>query len=107
MFKGVQLTRIIATMLIVIALLIVVLIGVFIREGALDHDQANARARIDAPVVNDGAVPVAATGKVRNFTLYIRETYIKTPDGQKFWAFGYTDDPKGPAKIPGPSIIVD
>lgn len=46
-------------------------------------------------------------GQVRNFTLYVRDTEITTPDGKKFWAFGYTDDPKGPAKIPGPTLVVD
>src|SRR6266480_311574 len=46
-------------------------------------------------------------GKVRNFTLYVRQTQVKTPNGAKIWAFGFTDDPKGPAKIPGPRIVVD
>src|SRR5689334_11491646 len=108
MTKGVRPERIVATLLIVIALLIVGLIGVFIREGALDNDQPQAQAAPTvASAVNDGAVPAAANGKTKNFTLYVRPTWIKTPDGQKFWAFGYTDDPKGPAKIPGPPIIVD
>src|SRR5436305_12145585 len=31
--------------------------------------------------------------QIRNFTLYVRSTYVKTPDGQKIFAFGYTDDP--------------
>jgi FtsP/CotA-like multicopper oxidase with cupredoxin domain len=108
MMKGVRPERIVATLLIVIALLIVGLIGIFIREGALDDDQTKAQTTpITVPAVNDGAVPAAATGKTWNFTLYVRSTWIKTPDGQKFWAFGYTDNPKGPARIPGPPIIVD
>jgi FtsP/CotA-like multicopper oxidase with cupredoxin domain len=45
--------------------------------------------------------------QTRNFTLYIRSTQIKTPDGQTIWAFGYTDEPNGPAKIPGPTIAVN
>jgi len=45
--------------------------------------------------------------QIRNFTLYVRSTYVKTPDGQKIFAFGYTDDPNGPAKIPGPPITVN
>lgn len=107
MFKGVPLARVIATLLIIVALLIVVLIGFTIQEGALDNGEAQAQATPNAPVVNDGGVPATANGKTRNFTLYVRSTWIKTPDGQKIWAFGYTDDPKGPAKIPGPTIVVD
>src|ERR671931_304445 len=103
MFKDVRPERIVATLLIIMALLIVGLTGYFIRGSALDG-QASVQA---TPGVDDGGVPAAANGKTRNFTLYVRSTYIKTPDGQKMWAFGYTDDPKGPAKIPGPAIIVD
>lgn len=45
--------------------------------------------------------------QTRNYTLYVRSTYVKTPDGQKIFSFGYTDDPNGPAKIPGPPITAN
>jgi FtsP/CotA-like multicopper oxidase with cupredoxin domain len=45
-------------------------------------------------------------GQVRNFTLYVRENILKMPDGQQIYVFGYTDDPKGKAKVPGPTLTV-
>lgn len=49
----------------------------------------------------------AGTGKVRNFTLYVRDNTIKMPDGKQVYIFGYTDDPNGHAKMPAPTIDVD
>lgn len=46
-------------------------------------------------------------GQVRNFTLYVRSVWLTMADGTKVFAFGYTDQPNGPAKIPGPTLIVD
>lgn len=56
--------------------------------------------------LNSADVPAKANGHTDNFTLYVRQTQLKMPDGTKIWAFGYTDDPRGEAKIPGPPIIV-
>ncbi|MBA2679145.1 MAG: multicopper oxidase domain-containing protein [Ktedonobacteraceae bacterium] len=46
------------------------------------------------------------TPQVRNFTLYVRDTVLKLPDGTLIHAFGYTDDLHGHAKIPGPVLTV-
>ncbi len=45
--------------------------------------------------------------QVRNFMLYVRIAEVKMPNGQKIYAFGYTNDPHGSAKIPGPTLVVD
>ena len=50
---------------------------------------------------------VQQASQVRNFTLYVRPVTVVTPDGQKIWSFGFTDDPKSDAKIPGPALIVN
>jgi FtsP/CotA-like multicopper oxidase with cupredoxin domain len=50
---------------------------------------------------------VVATGQVRNFTLYVRDATLTMPDGQQIYVFGFTDDPNGHAKVPGPTIMVD
>src|SRR5689334_8532833 len=49
----------------------------------------------------------ATSGKTRNFTLYVRDTTLKLPDGKEIYAFGYTDNPNGPAQIPGPTLTVN
>lgn len=46
-------------------------------------------------------------GQVRNFTLYVRGGYIKMADGQKIFVFGYTDNPQGGPKVPGPTLVVN
>ena len=45
--------------------------------------------------------------QTRNFDLYVRDNYLTMPDGQKIWVFGYTDNPKSKAVIPGPTIVVN
>ncbi|GHO47743.1 multicopper oxidase domain-containing protein [Ktedonospora formicarum] len=45
--------------------------------------------------------------RVHRYTLYVRSAWLTMPDGKKIYTFGYTDDPKGPAKIPGPMITAD
>lgn len=45
--------------------------------------------------------------QTRNFTLYVRDNVLTMPDGQKIYVFGYTDDPKGHAKVPGPTLVVN
>lgn len=45
--------------------------------------------------------------QTRNFTLYVRSTQLKMPNGQNIYAFGYTDDPHGAARIPGPTLVVN
>ncbi|MBO0792897.1 MAG: multicopper oxidase family protein [Ktedonobacteraceae bacterium] len=49
----------------------------------------------------------AVPGHVRNFTLYVRDNQIKMPDGKQIYSFGYTDDPRGRSRLPGPTIEVD
>lgn len=44
--------------------------------------------------------------EVRAFTFYVREGWQAMPDGRQIYAYGFTDDPEGPAKIPGPAIVV-
>jgi len=46
-------------------------------------------------------------GKTRNFTLYVRDTTLKLPDGKEIYVFGYTDNPDGPAQVPGPTLTVN
>ncbi|HZR43487.1 MAG TPA: multicopper oxidase domain-containing protein [Ktedonobacteraceae bacterium] len=46
-------------------------------------------------------------GITQNFNLYIRTTQVVMPDKTKIWCFGFTDDPKGSAKVPAPPIIVN
>ncbi len=83
--------RIVGIGIIICALLCVGLGGTFLYK--------NKSAQADAQ-------PLPPT-QTRNFKLYVRSTLLKMPDGQKIYAFGYTDDPNGPAKIPGPTIIVN
>ncbi len=45
--------------------------------------------------------------QVRNFTLYVRDNVLKMPDGKQIYVFGYTDDPHGRAKVPGPTLVVN
>ncbi|GLV55672.1 hypothetical protein KDH_25160 [Dictyobacter sp. S3.2.2.5] len=44
----------------------------------------------------------AAVPQTRTFKLYVRDNWITMPDGKKAYVFGYTDNPKGPAQVPGP-----
>jgi FtsP/CotA-like multicopper oxidase with cupredoxin domain len=46
-------------------------------------------------------------GQVRNFTLSVRDNTLKMPDGKQIYVFGYTHDPNGKAKVPGPTLIVN
>jgi manganese oxidase len=89
--KSMRTRRILGIGCILLALLSVGLVGLLL------HASGSVQADIQQ-------LPPA---QVRNFTLYVRSTWLKMPDGQKIYAFGYTDDPKGPAKIPGPPIVVN
>ncbi len=40
-------------------------------------------------------------------TRYATDGYVTMPDGRKIYVFGFTDDPKGDAKIPAPTIIIN
>jgi len=101
MLTGVRPRKIIGTSIIVTALVAVVLLGVLTSCTTSSDPSLSLNQQADA---NTQKLPPSQT---RNFTLYVRSTTIKTPDGQKIFSFGYTDDPKGPAKIPGPPIVVD
>ena len=46
-------------------------------------------------------------GQVRHFTLYVRDGWLTMPDGAQVYVWGFTDNPDGPASVPGPSIVVD
>ena len=74
-------------------LLITALLGVW--GGLSGHGQSTQTE----------AAPVPS--QVRNFTLYVRDTYLKLPNNRQVYAFGYTDDPNGQAKIPGPTFVVN
>ncbi|QBD80646.1 multicopper oxidase family protein [Ktedonosporobacter rubrisoli] len=90
MLQNSRAKKVAGIILIILALLSVGLAGILLSNtlsnSAVDAQQAN--------------------GQVRNFTLYVRSTWINMPNGTKMWAFGYTDNPNGQAKIPGPSIVV-
>jgi manganese oxidase len=66
---------------------------------------------LGACTATGSATPTQATtpvpGQVRTFTLYVRDNILKMPDGKQIYVFGYTDDPNGKAKIPGPTLIVN
>lgn len=85
---------------IILALLLVGTAGFFLRD--VTHSASGQTLTSVAT-----QQPTLAPGKVRNFTLYVRSTILTMPNGQKIWGFGYTDNPNGPAKIPGPTIVVD
>ncbi len=59
------------------------------------------------PKVAQTSSAIVATGQVRNFTLYVRDATMTMPDGEQIYVFGFTDDPNGHAKVPGPSLVVD
>lgn len=86
-----QTKRIWAAGLILLTLLTVGIIGTRLNMNASAH-------------TDDQPLPPT---QVRNITLYVRSTTLTMPDGQKIFAFGYTDDPKGQAKIPGPTIVAN
>ncbi len=46
-------------------------------------------------------------GKVRNFTLYVRDGTLVLPGNQQVWMFGYTANPNQPASLPGPTLVVN
>src|SRR2546430_14836119 len=87
-------TLVVGLTLLLISLLGAGLAGMSLRANASGNAHGSA-----------GAMHTA--GKVRNFTLYIRGVYLKLPNGQKSFMFGYTDNPNTPASIPGPTLVVD
>ncbi len=86
-------------MLLIVLIFIVVEAGITVRIISVSKS-ANAATQ-------DTQQTVAPDGVVRNFTLYVRSTTLKMADGTKIWAFGYTNNPNGPAQIPGPPLTVD
>lgn len=56
---------------------------------------------------NRTQLPAQVKSQTRNFDLYIRDTQVMMPDKKAVYAFGFTDDPKGHAKIPAPPIVVN
>jgi manganese oxidase len=44
---------------------------------------------------------------VRQFTLYVRDGWLPLPDGGQVYVWGFTEDPNGPPRVPGPAIVVD
>src|SRR5437870_5866877 len=48
--------------------------------------------------------PVAET---RQFTLYVRDGRLPMPDGTQLYVWGFTDEPNGLPKVPGPAIVVN
>ncbi|WP_126600244.1 multicopper oxidase family protein [Dictyobacter aurantiacus] len=49
----------------------------------------------------------ATVPQTRTFKLYVRDNWLTMPDGKKAYVFGYTDNPKGPAQLPGPTLVVN
>lgn len=97
MLKNARTRKIAVAILIGVVILALVATGLLIRKSATNTQAATSIS----------TQQVKSTGHTRDFTLYIRQTQLKMPDGTKIWAFGYTDDPRGEAKIPGPPIIVE
>jgi manganese oxidase len=71
------------------------------RVALHDHvAEAAAPPRAPAPAA------AAPTGTTRQYTLYVRETLQTMPDGAEIYGYGFTDDPDGPAQVPGPVLQV-
>src|SRR5437764_5388150 len=64
-------------------------------------------ATLQAKASNRLSAQAQTPGKIRNFTLYVRSAMLTMADGKQIFAFGYTDQRNGPAKIPSPTLIVD
>src|SRR4051795_5384379 len=62
-----------------------------------------------------GLETIALTGMVsseqqpetKRFTLYVRDGYITAADGSQIYVWGFTDDPNGQPRVPGPPIVVN
>jgi FtsP/CotA-like multicopper oxidase with cupredoxin domain len=50
---------------------------------------------------------VSAQTEVRRYTLYVREGWLTMPDGAEVYVWGFTDDPKGPPRVPGPMLVAN
>lgn len=66
-----------------------------------------AQANSGQSAIDQPQSEAVADGTVRNFTLYVRDATVTMPDGRQIYVFGYTDDPNGPAKVPGPALMVN
>ncbi|MBM2810254.1 MAG: multicopper oxidase family protein [Chloroflexi bacterium] len=62
---------------------------------------------IEAIALTTAHVTGAPLTETRRFTLYVRDGWLPTPDGGQIYVWGFTDDPNGPPKIPGPPIVVN
>ncbi len=62
---------------------------------------------IEAIALTEMANSQTPTGETRRFTLWVRDASLPMPDGSQMYVWGFTDDPNGPAKIPGPPIVVN
>lgn len=100
MIRALRGKRTLGSLLVLLASISVVVAGC-VSNPTNPTQQLNLKTTATAPAA------ATAPAQTRNFTLYVRQTQITTPDGQKIWAFGYTDNPNGPAKIPGPTIAVN
>jgi FtsP/CotA-like multicopper oxidase with cupredoxin domain len=96
MFKGIRTEKKVGIAIVIIALIAVGAVG-YITTRPKPSNSAALNTKADTFV----------QAQVRNFTLYVRSTWVRTPDGARIFAFGFTDNPKGEAKIPAPPLIVN
>jgi manganese oxidase len=75
--------------------------------GVALHDHVDRAYGSAAPATGSPAEPRSGAGETRRFTLYVREGWHTMPDGARLYVYGFTDDPSGPARVPGPPISVN
>ncbi len=70
------------------------------------HDHVDQPYRPALPIVpGQTYVDTTAEEAVRTLTLYVRDGWKTLPDGASIYVYGFTDDPSGDAKVPGPPIV--
>lgn len=72
------------------------------RLAATDATRALAAAGFSDPYLG-----VEPTGEVREYDLWVDETFVFEPhEGRQMWGFAFTTDPDEPGTVPGPEIRV-
>lgn len=80
----------------------------FTGGGAIDFRDA-VDAAYTGPSIGAEGLPASAgeqaSGEARAYTLYVRDGVLTMPDGAEVYVYGFTDDPDGPARVPGPIVM--
>jgi len=94
--KNFRMTRNSKVLALLVIPIVVLLIGVLVVMQLL-HGPAQAATKSTQQT----------RAQVHNYTFYIRDNWMKMPDGQRIYVVGYSDKAQGPAQVPGPSIVVN